>query len=76
MYWFLLNINSIKENCLLLYYKNIVIVRILSRLGNQMFQYAYGKAMELKGFKVRIDISSYQKYKLHCGYQLDKYNID
>jgi hypothetical protein len=41
-----------------------------------MFQYAYAKAMELKGFKVRIDISSYKKYKLHGGYQLDKYNID
>ena len=54
----------------------MIIVRIVGGLGNQMFQYAYAKALEKKGFKVKIDISKFKTYKLHGGYQLDKYLID
>ena len=54
----------------------MVIVRVLGGLGNQMFQYAYAKALEMKGFEVKLDVSSFKKYKLHGGYQLDKYHID
>lgn len=54
----------------------MVIVRIIGGLGNQMFQYAYAKSLQERGYKVKIDISKFKKYKLHGGYQLDKFNID
>lgn len=54
----------------------MIIVRVLGGLGNQMFQYAFAKALEQKGHKVQIDLSKIKKYKLHGGYQLDKYQID
>ena len=54
----------------------MIIVKIIGGLGNQMFQYAYSKALQHKGYKVKIDISAFDTYKLHGGYQLDKYAID
>jgi hypothetical protein len=54
----------------------MVIVKIVGGLGNQMFCYAYAKALEKKGYKVKIDISAYKTYALHGGYQLDKYNVN
>ena len=54
----------------------MIITRIIGGLGNQMLQYAYAKALEQKGHEVKIDISAFETYKLHGGYQLDKYNID
>lgn len=54
----------------------MIIVKIIGGLGNQMFQYAYAKALQVKGYDVKIDISAFDTYKLHGGYQLDKYNID
>ena len=54
----------------------MIIVRIFGGLGNQMFQYAYAKAMQQKGYKVKLDLSKFKKYNLHGGYQLDKYKID
>ncbi|WP_298883518.1 alpha-1,2-fucosyltransferase [uncultured Polaribacter sp.] len=54
----------------------MIIVRIVGGLGNQMFQYAYARALSLKGHNVTLDISKFKKYKLHGGYQLDKYKID
>lgn len=54
----------------------MIIVKIVGGLGNQMFQYAYASALKLKGFDVKIDISAFDTYKLHGGYQLDKYTID
>lgn len=54
----------------------MIIVRIIGGLGNQMFQYAYAKALQQKDYKVKIDISKFKKYKLHGGYQLNKFNID
>ena len=53
----------------------MIIVKIVGGLGNQMFGYAFAKAIEKKGHEVKIDISSYQTYTLH-EYQLEKYNID
>ena len=41
-----------------------------------MFQYAYAKALSLDGYDVKLDLSKIKKYKLHGGYQLDKYKID
>lgn len=54
----------------------MVIVRIVGGLGNQMFQYAYAKALQQKGYDVKIDITKFKNYKLHGGYQLDKFKID
>ena len=54
----------------------MIVVRIIGGLGNQMFQYAYAKNLQQKGYKVIIDISKSKKYKLHGGYQLDKFKID
>ncbi len=53
----------------------MVIVKIIGGLGNQLFQYAYAKSLQLKGYDVKIDISAFNEYKLHGGYQLDKYKI-
>jgi len=54
----------------------MIIVKIIGGLGNQMFQYAYAKALEQKGYNVKIDINAFETYNLHGGYQLNKYNID
>lgn len=54
----------------------MVIVKIVGGLGNQMFQYAYAKSLQQKGYEVKIDITAFETYKLHGGYQLDKYEID
>lgn len=54
----------------------MIIVKIIGGLGNQMFQYAYAKALQQKGYEVKIDVSAFNTYTLHGGYQLDKYNID
>ena len=54
----------------------MVIVKIIGGLGNQMFQYAYAKSLEIRGFEVKLDLSSFINYKLHGGFQLDKYNIN
>lgn len=54
----------------------MIIVRILGGLGNQMFQYAYAKAMQNQGYNVKLDISKFIKYRLHGGYHLDNYKID
>lgn len=54
----------------------MIIVRIIGGIGNQMFQYAYAKALEKSGKKVRLDLSKIKCYKLHGGYHLNKYNID
>ena len=40
----------------------MIIVRIVGGLGNQMFQYAYAKALQQKGYSVKIDISKFKKY--------------
>ena len=54
----------------------MIIVQITGGLGNQMFQYSYAKALKQRGHRVKIDISSFETYKIHGGYQLYKYNID
>ena len=54
----------------------MIIVEIIGGLGNQMFQYAFAKFLSTKGYEVKIDISAFETYKLHGGYQLSQYNID
>lgn len=54
----------------------MIIFKTIGGLGNQMFQYAYAKALQQKGYDVKIDISAFETYKLHGGYGLDQYTID
>jgi len=54
----------------------LIVVKITGGLGNQMFQYAYARALQQKGYEVKIDISAITNHSLHGGYQLDKYNIN
>lgn len=52
------------------------IVRILGGLGNQMFQYAFYKALQAKNIKALTDISFFKTYGLHNGYELERiFNI-
>lgn len=53
----------------------LIVVRIIGGLGNQMFQYAYALALKKNGYDVKIDVSIFETYKLHGGYQLENYNI-
>ncbi|PQJ77700.1 alpha-1,2-fucosyltransferase [Polaribacter porphyrae] len=54
----------------------MIIVRIIGGLGNQMFQYAYAKSLQTKGYKTFIDTTGFRNYKLHGGYGLDLFKID
>ncbi len=53
----------------------MVVVKLAGGLGNQMFQYAYAKALQNSGFDVKLDNTEYKNYKLHGGYQLSHYKI-
>jgi hypothetical protein len=51
----------------------MVVVRLIGGLGNQMFQYAAGRALSLlENAKLSLDIAPYEKYQLHNGYELDR----
>lgn len=54
----------------------MIITKIIGGLGNQMFQYAYAKCLQQKKYDVSLDTSGFETYKLHGGYQLDRYAID
>ena len=54
----------------------MIIVKIIGGLGNQMFQYAYAKSLQHSEYEVKLDISAFNKYRLHGGYQLDRYKTD
>ena len=54
----------------------MIIVNIIGGLGNQMFQYAIGKAIAIKSKqKLKLDTTSFQHYTLR-NYELDVFNID
>lgn len=51
----------------------MIIVRIIGGLGNQMFQYAAGRALSLsRGQTIRVDISDFDGYALHQGFELQR----
>ncbi len=53
----------------------MIVVKIIGGLGNQLFQYAVARHLSIiHGAELRLDVSSYEKYKLH-SYGLDKFNI-
>lgn len=49
----------------------MIITHVIGGLGNQMFQYAAGRALSLERRQpLRLDISGYRGYKLHDGFEL------
>ena len=55
----------------------MIVTKIFGGLGNQMFQYAAGKALALAtGSRLKLDISSFGNYALHNGYELEIFHID
>lgn len=48
------------------------IVWCLGGLGNQMFQYAFYRKLELMGKEVYLDLSEFNNYDLHNGFELQK----
>lgn len=51
----------------------MIITQINGGLGNQMFQYAAGRALSLKNATtLAVDISSFENYGLHQGYELQR----
>lgn len=56
----------------------MVVGKIIGGLGNQMFQFVFYKYLsELKCMDLYLDINSFDGYKLHNGYELDKvFNIN
>lgn len=52
-----------------------IIVLLQGGLGNQMFQYAFGISLRKSGKEVVFDVSNYENYALHNGYEL-KYIFD
>lgn len=47
-----------------------LVVWCLGGLGNQMFQYAFYRRLQLDGANVKLDISGFNDYELHNGFEL------
>lgn len=50
----------------------MIIIKIIGGLGNQMFQYSFYKSLQSKGFNVYADLSDFEDYPLHNGYELGR----
>ena len=51
----------------------MIVSSIVGGLGNQMFQFAAGRALALdRGQAVKLDTSGFENYKLHQGFQLQQ----
>lgn len=51
----------------------MIITQIIGGLGNQMFQYAAGRALSLKkDTALALDISGFESYGLHQGFELQR----
>ncbi len=53
----------------------MILIKLTGGLGNQMFQYAFAKSLQNFGYEVKLDISSFETYTLHGGFQLNSYHI-
>lgn len=51
----------------------MIISKIIGGLGNQMFQYAAGRALSLNSaYSLKLDVSGFDRYKLHQGFELSR----
>lgn len=51
----------------------MIITNLIGGLGNQMFQYAIGRALSIKYDQpLRLDISDFGSYQLHNGFELSR----
>jgi len=51
----------------------VIISHVIGGLGNQMFQYAIGRALSLENRQpFMLDISSFNSYRLHQGFELQR----
>lgn len=51
----------------------MVITSLIGGLGNQMFQYAAGRALSLRrGVPLMLDVSGFANYQLHQGFELER----
>lgn len=51
----------------------MIIARLIGGLGNQMFQYALGRALSIAhNVPLRLDVSAFSNYSLHQGFELDR----
>jgi Glycosyl transferase family 11 len=51
----------------------MIICQILGGLGNQMFQYATGRALSLAlGSPLLLDLRSFRRYSLHNGFEINR----
>ena len=54
----------------------MIITKIKGGLGNQLFQYAVGRAVALyHKSPLKLDLTIFETYKLHNGYRLDQFTI-
>ena len=54
----------------------MIISRLIGGLGNQMFQYAVGRSLAIaNSCELKLDVSGFENYTLHNGYELDIFNI-
>ena len=54
----------------------MIITKIKGGLGNQLFQYAVGRAVALHHrVPLKFDTTIFKTYKLHNGYRLDQFAI-
>lgn len=55
----------------------MILAKITGGLGNQLFQYAVGRAVAMHHqVSLKLDITAYESYELHNGYRLDQFNIE
>ena len=54
----------------------MIITKIIGGLGNQMFQYAAGRSLAMThGCRLKLDISGFDRYAIHNGYELGLFNV-
>lgn len=51
----------------------MIIANLVGGLGNQMFQYAAGRALSLeRGVPLRLDVGEFSKHSIHQGFELGR----